>query len=241
MHLIAPFTRLRIPLRRLPFALATLLCALLSACRSEPRSAAADVSGDDVRRLPPTRKATVPDIMVLAADRGRVIGGDSSAVPVFVISDYECTECRTWFESALPVLRAEYADAGKIRLTWVHYPLRAHRHAVEAASASLCAAAQGMFWEASARIFAAQSLWVTATDGAQRLDSIASVPGIDSFAFRDCTASRRLLRQIRSDIDWVDKSSLGTPLTVLVGTRRVPAKASISSLRAAIDSALAHR
>ena len=241
MHLTAPFTRSRIPLRRVPIQLAALLLLLASApaCRSESRSAAADVSGEDVRRLPPTRKATVPDIMVQAADAGRVIGGDSSAVPLFVISDYECADCQTWFQATLPVLRAEYIDAGRIRLTWVHYPLREHQNAVAAASASLCAAAQGKFWEASAKIFAARSRWAPLADPTPLLDSIATVPGINTFSFRDCTASKRLVRQIRADINWVDKGAVGTPLTVLVGRRRVPVGASIVALRAAIDSAIA--
>lgn len=241
MHIIVPLTHSRIPLRRLPIPFLALLLASLFACRDAPRSAAADVSAEDVRRLPPTRKATVPDVMVLAADRGRVIGGDSSAVQLFVISDYECGDCRTWFETVLPVLRADYADAGRIRLTWVHYPLREHRNAVAAASAALCAGAQGKFWEASARIYAAQAQWAATADAAPVLDSIASVPGIDAFSFRTCTSSKRLLRQIRADIDWVDKGAVGTPLTVLVGTRRVPAGASITALRAAIDSLLAQR
>jgi|GEM_PF-1898764 len=241
MHLIDRPARARNPLRQLPIALfALLLIASALACRSESRSAAAEVSGEDVRRLPPTRKAAVPDIMVQAADRGRVIGGDASAVPVFVISDYECADCQNWFEATLPLLRAEYVDVGKVRLTLVHYPLREHPNAVAAASASLCAAAQGKFWEASAGIFAARSRWGRLAEATALLDSIASgSAGIDPFAFRDCTATKRLVRQIRADIDWVDKGAFGPPLTVLVGTRRVRAGAPITALRAAIDSAIA--
>ncbi len=177
--------------------------------------------------------------MVQAADAGRVIGGDSSAVSLFVISDYECTDCQAWFQATLPALRAEYIDAGRIRLTWVHYPLREHQNAVAAASASLCAAAQGKFWEASTKIFDARSEWAALANPSLLLDSIASVPGINPVSLRDCTASKRLVRQIRADIDWVDKGAMGTPLTVLVGRRRVPVGASLSVLRATIDSALA--
>ena len=177
--------------------------------------------------------------MVQAADAGRVIGGDSSAVSLFVISDYACADCQTWFHATLPALRAEYIDSGRIRLTWVHYPLREHQNAVAASSASLCAAAQGKFWEASAKIFDARSRWAPLANPSLLLDSIAAVPGTDPISFRDCTASKRLVRQIRADIDWVDKGAFGTPLTVLVGRRRVPVGASLPALRAAIDSAIA--
>lgn len=242
MRPIIPFTRSSTPLARFPIHLGGLLLLVLATgCRSESRSAAAQVSGEDVRRLPPTRKAMVPDVTLEAADRGRVIGGDTGAVQLVVISDYQCADCRAWFDATLPLLRTEYIDAGKIRLTWVHYPLREHENAVLAASASLCAAVQGKFWEASARLFGAQQTWAPVANATAMLDSIASVPGIDAFSFRDCTASKRLFRQIRADIDWVDKNAFGAPLTVLVGTRHVPARAPFSVLRAIIDSAMASK
>ena len=183
----------------------------------------------------------VPDVTLEAADRGRVIGGDTGAVHLVVISDYQCADCRAWFDATLPLLRTEYIDAGKIRLTWVHYPLREHGNAVAAASASLCAGVQGKFWEASERLFASQQRWAPVANASAMLDSIASVPGIEVSSFRDCTASKRLFRQIRADIDWVDKNAFGAPLAVLVGTRHVPANAPISALRAIIDSAVARK
>ena len=221
---------------RLAPLLATLLVA---ACRDAPRSAAADVSYVDVRKLPPGRNERSADLMMQAADRGRALGADTARVQLFVVGDYQCADCRIWFDATLPALRAAYIETGKARLAWVHYPLRDHAHSVRAANAALCASAQAKFWEASARIFAAQDRWATAADASVLLDSLATVSGIDPFVLRNCTESGRMLRQIRTDIAWADTARVGAPLMVLVGTRRIPGTASLITLRAAIDSVIA--
>jgi hypothetical protein len=229
------------PVRR-PRILALLAALVVAAAcgglrESVHRSRAADVPDTDVRRLPPSRKAEVPDVMLAQADRGRVLGTDSARVALFVISDYQCEECRVWFEQTLPAVRAAYTDSGRVRLTWVHYPLREHPSAVRAASAALCAGVQGKFFEASARLFAAQALWRSAPDAVAVIDSLGHVPGLDAFSYRDCVQSGRLLRKVRADIDWVDTARASQPLTVIVGAHRLSGSPSLAALRAAIDSA----
>lgn len=220
-------------------ALTGVILAILAAgCQDGARSAAADVSGADVRQIPDERKLRAPDIMMQAADRGRVLGVDSAPVRMFVISDFQCDSCRLWFENMLPIIRAEYIETGRARLTWVHYPLREHPDAVHAASAALCASAQGKFWEAGARLFAAQRRWAGAPTANAIIDSLATVPDLESYKLRNCTESGRMLRQIRGDIDWTDTVKAGSPPLVLIGSRRLRGGTSISVLRAVLDSAL---
>jgi Thioredoxin len=218
---------------------ALLLPWLVVACESGARGAAADVPGTDVRQLPEERKARVPDIMMVSADRGRVLGSDSAPVRMLVVSDYQCTACRTFFETTLPAIRAEYLETGRARLTWVHYPLKTHPGAVRAASAALCASAQGQFWPASARLFAAQERWGAAPAPDPIIDSLATVPGIDPYALKNCTTSGRMLRQIRGDIDWTDTVRAGAPPMVVIGARHLDAGAPLALLRATLDSAIA--
>jgi hypothetical protein len=210
------------------------------ACRDVPHSAAADVSTEDVRRLPPSRKGTLRDIMMEAADRGRVLG-DSAHAKIYVISDFQCATCRQWYDNVLPQLRTAYFDTHQATLTWVHYPLREHPNAVRAASAAMCASVQGKFWEAGAKLFASQAQWggMVGASANVPIDSIAGSTGVDPYAYRSCVESGRLLRQIRGDIDWVDKAGHGTPLAIVVGTRRLTGTTPVATLRATIDSVLA--
>ena len=215
------------------------LLILAMAC-GDKRSAAAEVSKEDVRRLPPERKATLPDITLQAADRGRVLG-DSAHAQIFVISDYQCASCRLWFEQTLPALRAAYVDTHKATITWVHYPLREHPNAVRAANVAMCASVEGKFWETSAQLFALVDRWSTAPVAKAILDSIGGASGVDALRFYDCVKSGRVLRQIRADIDWVDHDRHGLPLTIVVGTRHLPSTASLETLKATIDSVLARK
>jgi predicted DsbA family dithiol-disulfide isomerase len=226
----------RIVIRIAKVLAAAVLSVGALACSEKPRSAAADVPGEDMRRLPPDRAGTLPDIMMVKADRGRSLGSDSAKITMLVISDYQCAACRTWFSSTLPLLRREYVDRGTVRLVWSHYPLRTHAAAVQAASAALCASAQGKFWEASEQLFAAAALRDSTFGRASVIDSAARVPGVDPFTFARCVESKRMLRQVRLDIDWVDTNRVGTPLTFFVAGRKLPGTTSVPALRAILDS-----
>jgi hypothetical protein len=220
----------------------TLVCSVgAGGCSPTSHSAAAEVSGEDVRRLPPDRKGIINDPMHEQADRGRTLGADSARAVMLVISDYQCDSCRTWFERTLPALRTEYIDTGRLRLAWTHYPLRDHPAAVRAASAALCASVQGKFWEASAALFANTAQWAVEPVPEDRIDSFAAVPGVDAYTLRNCTTTNRMLRRIRMDIDWADTNKVGMPLTVFIAGRRIPGSAPLATLRATIDSVLAGR
>ena len=230
----------RIRLRALSLLVATVTSLAFCACRNEPpRSAAAEVSRADPRRLPPGRTDEVPDVMIAAADRGRVAGGEKARVRLFVVSDYQCPQCRTFFDSTLPILRREYLDSGRVKLAWTHYPLRKHPGAVRAASGTLCAGLQGEFWDASARLFSSQSRWAGTTVDTVTIDAIARGTKIDFYSFKLCQEGKRLHRLLRADIDFVDTLHAGAPLTLIVGTRVLPAGTSLVTLRAILDSAIA--
>jgi protein-disulfide isomerase len=211
------------------------------ACADARRSPAADVPATDVRRFPPDKKASTPDVMLQAADRGRVLGQDSAHVWVIIVGDFQCPTCKTWHDETLPTLRTEYVETGKVRLAYINYPLREHKHAVAAASAAMCASAQGRFWEAHDRIFAAQDRWSDADGATAMLDSLATVPGVEPQRLRECTLTGRLLRLVRADIDRSELSGARSTPTFIIGNHRLVGAEPIAKFRAAIDSALAGR
>ena len=214
-----------------------ILCAAVG-CSDTGRSAAADVPATDVRNLPPSRKESTPDITLQAADRGRVLGRDSASVWLIIVGDFQCPLCKVWHEETLPTLKTEYVTTGKVRLAYLNYPLREHKNAVAAASAAMCASAQGKFWEASSRIFSAQNAWATADNASSLLDTLATAPGVDAQKLHDCTQTGRLLRLIRADIERSEKFAATDAPTFIVGRHRIEGAASIAKFRAVIDSAL---
>ena len=214
-----------------------ILCATLG-CSDAGRRAAAEVSATDVRNIPPSRKESTPDITLQAADRGRVLGKDSASVWLIIVSDFQCLLCKVWHEETLPTLITEYVTTGKVRLAFLNYPLRDHKNAVAAASAAMCASAQGKFWEASSRIFHDQNRWAGAENGAAMLDTLAAAPGVDALKLHNCTQTGKLLRLIHADIERSEKSAATDAPTFIVGRHRIEGAASIAKFRAVIDSAL---
>ncbi len=229
-----------------------LLTLAIVACADRPRAAkadggvpdatagaAADVPDVDVRRLPPDRKAALPDVMLRAADRGRVLGADSAKVDLFIVSDLQCAECKRWYVDTWPMIRDEFVNRGLVRVTFVHYPLRANANAVIAASAVMCASAQGQFWPAVDRVFASQAQWSASATATELLDSLASVPGVDRRVLSECTSSRRMWRQVRADINWLDAKGASALPLMLVGSHRLGGTSLPTQVRATIDSVLA--
>ena len=216
---------------------------------TERQSVAADVPNIDVRRLPESRKASAPDVMLQAADRGRALGSESARVAVHVVADFECADCGAWLQRSLPELQRVYIDSGHVRLRWVHFPLRIHPNAVLAASGAHCASAQGKFFEAAEPLLAARARWQHESDAKRVLDSLAGAPGVEPYALRLCTESRRMWRQIHDDIAWANSAGVGAvPSIVLVpgaggavGSRVLPLTTPLALLRSLIDSALVAR
>jgi protein-disulfide isomerase len=79
---------------------------------------------------------------VNAADH--TIGPTHAPVTVVEYGDFECPNCK----QAAPGVKLLLARfAGRIRFVYRHFPLEeVHPHAVHAAEAAECAAAQGKFW-----------------------------------------------------------------------------------------------
>jgi protein-disulfide isomerase len=88
------------------------------------------------------------------------VGGEptlgKAAAPVTLVefTDYQCPYCARFFNEALPELKRDYIDKGKLKLVVKDLPLSMHPHAQRAAEASHCAGDQGRFWEMHDALFA---------------------------------------------------------------------------------------
>ncbi len=84
---------------------------------------------------------------------------------------------------------------------WVfkHLPLQMHPQALVAASASECAADQGMFWEMHDLLFETVDQWGV-EDAEPALLSLAGELGLDEGEFAACLASREPVERVVADI-----------------------------------------
>jgi protein-disulfide isomerase len=111
------------------------------------------------------------------SDSGPSRGARDAAVTVVEFADFQCPYCRQEAET-LDRLLHDYA--GRVRLVFKHLPLPSHPRAFRAAQASVCAAAQGKFWQFHDKVFASGDLSETA------LKTYTSQLGLNAAEFGRC-------------------------------------------------------
>lgn len=136
-------------------------------------------------------------------------GPVNSAVTIIEFSDFQCPYCKQAADTLRQVLQA-YGD--DVRLVFKHLPLPIHPDAFNAAQASVCAAAQGKFWEYHDRLFSSGSL------SGDALTAIASELGFNMKDFTACRASESSRAIVSKDVRDARVADVqGTPTLIING------------------------
>lgn len=138
-------------------------------------------------------------------------GPEDAPITLVEFSDFECPFC----VRVLPTLeqvRATYPD--QVRIVYRQFPLNAiHPNAQLAAEASLCADAQGMFWEMHDAIFE-----VRGKANAAELKAMAADLGLDPELFDACLDSREFRDRVAEDVEAGRNAGVsGTPAIFING------------------------
>lgn len=224
-----------------PLASTLFLTVVLASCES-------------TESAPATSEAAAPtasvDPRVAAADSARIKGAADAPIWIVEVSDFQCPFCRVWQQETYPALQREYIATGRARLAYINLPLPNHQHALPAAEASMCAGAQGRFWELHDAIFETQPRWTGLGDARQFFDSLAATTGVEMAPWRECVQSRIMQPLIRSDYNRaVSSGANSTPTFLIMGDSTLrgaqPAMLvgaqPIENFRQAIDAMLARR
>ena len=103
-------------------------------------------SGDVVARLRERANVEIllEPVRIQVAAEGPSKGPANAAVTIIEFSDFQCPYCKR----ASPIMEEVLAQFPQdVRLVYRHLPLQSHSRARPAAQASVCADAQGRFWE----------------------------------------------------------------------------------------------
>src|SRR3989344_1557006 len=92
----------------------------------------------------------------ISADDDAFMGNENAKATLVEFSDYQCSFCRAFWRDALPQIKKEYIDTGKVKFVYRDFPLSFHPGAIPAAQATQCAKDQGKFWEMHDKIFSEQ-------------------------------------------------------------------------------------
>jgi len=149
-------------------------------------------------------------------------------VTLLEYADYECPYCQQ-AEPVLAKIEAEFK--GKVAFAFKDFPLPMHPHAEKAAEASLCAAAQGKYWDYHDLLFASKKLDVDS------LKMDASDLKLDTAAFNSCLDSGKMTGEVKAESSEAQSLGIsGTP-TFFVNGRAVSGT-NYEKIRAVIDEEL---
>jgi protein-disulfide isomerase len=142
-----------------------------------------------------------------------ILGDPNAPVTIIEYSDFECPFCSRFFTGALPLIKSEYVDTGKVKFIYRHFPLSFHAMAQPAAEASECAADQGMFWEYHDTVFENQDA-LSKTNLIKWAESL----GLNMIEFENCLDSGKHKNKVNNDIKTGQAAGVrGTPATFVNG------------------------
>ena len=175
------------------------------------------------------------------ADRERVLGDSTAPVWIVAVVDFQCAECKRWYDEVLPGLRAGPVKDGRARVALLQMPAPAHLNAMASAIGAVCAATEGKYWEVTSRIFATQDQWKGLPDSRPYVDSLAIAAGVDSVVHRQCTERARGMKLVQTDAARSRAAGVDSLPTFFVGTHKIIGYSTAAAFRAVLDSAIGGR
>jgi protein-disulfide isomerase len=91
-------------------------------------------------------------------------GSAGAPIACEIYSDYECPSCAAFYRDTMPLLVAEYVQAGKVKLLHRDFPLAQHPYAKLAARYANAAGQAGQYDKVVSRLFQTQDIWSTSGD-----------------------------------------------------------------------------
>jgi protein-disulfide isomerase len=159
-------------------------------------------------------QSAAPSSPVRTSVAGAPTLGRADAPVTFVeFSDYQCPFCQRFFATALPAIKKEYVDTGKVRYVFRDFPIdKLHPEARKAAEAAHCAGEQGRFWAMHEVLFRNPRALA-----ATQLAEHALAAGVDRIKLDECLASGRYAARVAQGVaDGAAIGVQGTP-TFVVG------------------------
>jgi len=168
----------------------------------------------------------------LSGVTGVTRGEANAPVSLVEFSDFQCPFCGRAYTTVEEILK-NYP--GKVKLTFVQFPLPMHQNAQKAAEASLCANDQGKFWSLYDLMFKNQ----TALE-VPKLKDYAKQSGLDTAKFDQCLDSGEKAADVTKDKALGDKLGVQSTPTFFINGLELEGAQPYEEFAQAIDDELAN-
>jgi protein-disulfide isomerase len=183
---------------------------------------------------PPLTTETLAPLAV--GPRGVVEGSDSAVVHVMEFSDFECPYCARFGTIQMPDIRQRLIATGKVRWTFMHFPLQGHQKSPTAHLAAACANVQGKFWLMHDMIYQNQDEWVESGNPARTLAGYARRIGLDLAPYEQCMDQREAWGTVLADKQLGDSLLVNSTPTFYLNGRMMPGVPTADELAHIADS-----
>ncbi len=145
------------------------------------------VASEAQRRVPIVEKRVQIGEKIVSLDGYGFEKGQPTA-PVWIVelADFGCSYCAKFAKETMPALDSAFTKPGKVYWRFVPFVLGMFPNAQEAAEGSVCAAAQGRFWQMHDGLYERRKEWMGAKDAKAVVARIAASAGVEPAAFGKC-------------------------------------------------------
>ena len=162
-------------------------------------------------------------------------GPADAPVTMIEVSDYACGHCRNFNLDKAASIDDKYVKTGKLR--YVSHVFALWPETQAAAAASLCANAQGKYWEFHHQAFVNQKQNGFPTTG--DLLAWGQQIGLDSASFAECVNSGRYAQDAQMSAFEGQRAGVSSTPTFYIDGRVIKGNASLDEFERAIEAALA--
>ena len=146
-----------------------------------------------------------------------VFGSKEAPVTIIEFGDYQCPNCKKWFENTKPDIVTNYLDTGKAKLYFMDLPFLGD-DSLPASSATYCAGEQGLYWEYHSHLYSNQRGIDSGWANHSSLQSYAELLELDESAFASCMDSGKYDDPVLLNLEIGVLSGVeATPWFVVVG------------------------
>lgn len=182
------------------------------------------------------------------------LGPKNAKVTMVVFEDFQCPFCGAFsglntemvknmqsrdpsWQAAIPNVKKEYVESGKVRLVWKDYPFLG-QESFWAGAGARCAGDQGKFWEYHDYLFSNQNGENQGAFSKENLKKFAASVGLKTQEFTTCVDMGKYDKQMRDAQAYGQSVGVqGTPGTFVNG-KFVSGAASFSQFKTIIEEEL---
>ena len=149
----------------------------------------------------------------------RTKGARDAAITIYEIGDFQCPACRIFWLETMPVLESEYIEPGKVKLTFINFPLvNIHPNAAAAHELAMCGARQDKFWLVHDFLYRYQEGWAELSDPGPYLRALADSAALDKNDLEECLNNGSARWLVQADAEMSYNSGIrSTPSFVVEG------------------------